>query len=470
MKKIILSSLLIVSTVISAKMEWSPERIEQAKKLVSKYSVELSHMASEKVAVSAEGKGDLDDNNWGVVFYGNKKYSEFARSLHSALLYQDALNHDFEEGYKAFTEGQPKKITPEQFTTLRTMLSEFREKTNNSDVLEAMIVINDIGKAESVQKKVAAWTKNDSVDHDQVLSDLLRLAETNQEAAALIPNIMKLSKEERDLMSSIWAARLNIPQFAQGECPERALEDFVKLNDVQKLGATLEAIFDVAGAQAHTGIKSNIFFFNLPNFTLGYEKLKQDLDIHEMYKSFYFELVEKTGATFDESWKEKKKITLGRLFKLGRGSTKEYFEKVVHAFHALPIETQEYLIKEMSLKSSDLATGITIMYSPALMQKTQGKDQDIVNAYAFLAVCYNHARYKQLPKMYVFDINDATSSTATIAELIKHPIYYKKHDDGAKLLLVEPTKEKKSMYSSMIGYASENLHWIKDKFGSKSKA
>lgn len=467
MNKIIMSSLLLVATVASAKMEWSPERIEQANRLFKKWSVEFGHMASDKVDATAEGATKLEDNNWGDVFFGKNDRIEFSRSMQATLLFQDCANDDRAIAYNLFTEGQNPalKITPAQFDDIYFKIQELK-KHINLDALEGMIVMNDLTKFHDVQHKIERISGKTFADHDDALLELLELAETNQEAAKIIPNFMKLEEKDRTFIRSVWKARLNIAQFVQGECQEIALQKFAALNPEQKLAGFLEVFCDVAGAGAHTGAKCIMNKFVYAPYMLAYEALNKSNDTHEINTWYYAQRLEKAGVAVPENLTENEILALAKLFCMRRGSNAQQFQEVHNAFNKLDDAVQKSLVEELTIRPGKIPS-ITVMYSPIFMQNATADNLD-----SFLLKLHQYFEFTRnnlLPKNFTFNIRNAAKKTVLINELLNHPIYYEQKGQGAELLLVEPTKEKNSDIARFIGYLSNKLNWIKDKFGAKSK-
>ncbi|EFQ99885.1 hypothetical protein MGYG_02897 [Nannizzia gypsea CBS 118893] len=195
--------------------------------------------------------GNLDDDGLtpSRLLFG-EDFVEVNRTLVAML----ALKWLWSNDYDSFTrhQNQTRKLQPESFERLHAILSGGLPHPHEIYALLVAIVVNDLGKNDTLEMSVTETTGQTYDNHDEVLLAAAK--------AQLIPSINTLRSDMRsDLMLGLEVgSSFNLAQLAQGENVPASLESIYTMRDRERAFFLkyMEVLLDIAGAAGHIDSRS----------------------------------------------------------------------------------------------------------------------------------------------------------------------------------------------------------------------
>ncbi|OAL68778.1 hypothetical protein A7D00_7268 [Trichophyton violaceum] len=215
---------------------------------------ELGRLKHAKPTVETSGTktlGNLDDDG---LTPSQLLFGEDSVEVNRTLVGMLALKWLWSNDYNSFTrhQNQERRLQPESFERLYTILSGGLPHPYEIYALLVAIVVNDLGKDDSLQTSVAEITGQTYDNHDEVL-----LAAAN---AQIIPSINTLQPDLRsDLMLGLEVgSSFNLAQLAQAENVPASLESIYAMRDRERAFFLkyMEVLLDIAGAAGHIDSRS----------------------------------------------------------------------------------------------------------------------------------------------------------------------------------------------------------------------
>lgn len=297
--------------------------------------------------------------------------AEFDRTAVGLLGLKWVLDRD----HASFTDCQPNavKLSERGFNNLYDYTRSFVlsrgdqpwERASLSqeaiDALETFIVINDLGKIESVIEDIAARTGVRDVDHDKVLAAGLAVH------PEISPSLMRLEPQYRDMIIRGLQTEFNLGQFVQGENVPASLEKLRGLGaDAQRL-YLLHAIYDVAGA-AGQAVQNGSLVMTEPtyhNFNLAFDALDQlhHSSVVEVYNAYLDSRGREVGL--DASIPRERAIT--RLCCMLCLSDPAQAQRIANVYSCLTPNAQAILDKDLNTNGTNDGLATLVYYAPAVL-------------------------------------------------------------------------------------------------------
>lgn len=351
---------------------------------------------------------------------------EFKRTWCSITL----LNYVLEGNYEAFSKCQKAgRITLESFNELREYVKSALRTPEDEDAMRAFLVINDLGKVGDFVKKIQETMGFESVDHDMILYEGLRMH------PEFSPTFSRLNQKYKNLILEGLKTNFNMGQYIQSECLPANLLPLLGVTDEAFNFYMIHVLFDIGGAAGHV----------VPNGTIIINELywkKFSYALHTLYDyikgicdadSAYVNFVEKTNCIY--------KVTdflVMKLCNLLRVSNTVEAAEVQKAWNSLDRHIKDVVYEELcftGIKDS----AILMYYLPACLQNawTFYKEANAENALSktiftvmpVIAELYKRVRHE------VGDNEGVTVAfIADVATAAKHPENLKATDFEMKMV------------------------------------
>jgi hypothetical protein len=336
-----------------------------------------------------------------VLFPGLTKEGliEFDRTVLGLLALHWVLENDF-DSFTSCQKGKD-KLSPEQFEILRNFTRGVLSSKERVEAMETYLVINDLGKLESIVKMMEQKTGFSSVDHDLILAKAL------QECPEVSPSFQRLSGDlQQEILQAIISA-FNLGQFVQGENVAASLFALNGMEYKSYLLFAVHSLFDTAGAAGHA-VQNGSIIFNEPtvaNYLLAIDVIEEVAycrkgQISNAYAIYLDKRLMKFGINNSfqsrENWRKLQAIT--RLCCQMRINDSSGARTLLEVFDGLPRNTQAILINELNRTGIDDGWAILIYYAPSMMLnlmqslKEQPYQQRVSFALNMLARLYQNAR------------------------------------------------------------------------------
>jgi hypothetical protein len=294
----------------------------------------------------------------------NKKHIEFDRTAVGMMVLKWIIKGDY-EGFTA-CQGDAVKLSRHSFDELSEYTQRILPDAEAIDAMVTYMVINDLGKIQSVVAQVKSTLNVEDVDHDKILLSAL---EKNPEIS---PSFQRLSPRYKDLIVHGLKAEFNIGQFIQGENVAASLRGLAGLNEASLDFYLLHAVCDIAGAAGH--VKQNgAMVMTEPT----YQGFKMSIDaINRMSdgatpKDVYDYYLSRRAETLNLDITDPKQKALVRICCMLRVSDAARAEDVTTVFGLLPSNTQIILTQELNRSGVDDGYATLLYYSPATLANAQ---------------------------------------------------------------------------------------------------
>ncbi|KAM5458119.1 hypothetical protein MaudCBS49596_000029 [Microsporum audouinii] len=334
---------------------------------------ELNRLKRAKPTVEtadATTKGNLGDDGLtpSQLLYG-EDFVEVNRTLVGMLALKWLLAND----YNSFTRYQQpaKRIQPESFERLHDILSGGLPKAGDIYALLVAIVINDLGKDDSLEASVREATGITYNNHDEVL-----LAAAN---AQLIPSINSLNADLRsDLMLGLEVgSRLNLAQLAQGENVPASLESIYAMRGKQHAFFLkyMEVLLDIAGAAGHmdarcaAAMTEPVFRSYLAVYDALVGAISGIFSLQHAYDHILTcraNILQNIGFRW-LSIRIPTERALLRLMTMGRVADISSADCFSQAFSDLPVDIKQNLVDGLSVDGLKVKPAILPYYAPGLI-------------------------------------------------------------------------------------------------------
>lgn len=269
------------------------------------------------------------------------------------------LNYVLEGNYEAFSKCQKAgRITLESFNELREYVKSALQTPEDEDAMRAFLVINDLGKVGDFVKKIQETIGFESIDHDMIMYEGLRMH------PEFSPTFNRLTQKYKDLILEGLKTNFNMGQYIQSECLPANLLPLLGITDEAFNFYMIHVLFDIGGAAGHvvpdgTVIINELYWkkFSYSLHTLS-DYIKGNCDAYSAYGNF----VNKTNSIY--------KVTafpVMKLCNLMRVSNVVEAGEVQNAWNSLDDCIKDVISEELcSTGINDSA--ILMYYLPACLQ------------------------------------------------------------------------------------------------------
>lgn len=279
-----------------------------------------------------------------------------------------------EDNYAKLTEVQNEavRLTPGQFSELHDWFTDSLDTSEKFETMQYVMVIHDVGKSGRVLDQLSVDPK--SVDHDEVLIDLLNDSSYTEQRQNLLPTFYKLSVENQKVVTDVLSTRLNYGQFLQAEAPAAALNGVPEdLDETTRSMYVMHAMLDIAGVVGHVNPNGSLILTSptyMSMVSAGAALSSTELDgATERYDAYLGYRAEQFGVDTKspdtlEAMEAKAKVRLGCML---RYASPEQFGSLNDNFKALPLPVKAILTSELNKDGvNDRAT--LPYYGPALLK------------------------------------------------------------------------------------------------------
>lgn len=288
---------------------------------------------------------------WGV----DTIHKEYKRTLCSIYL----LNYVLEGNYEAFSKCQKAgRITLKSFNEIRGYVKSVLQTQEDEEAMRTFLVINDLGKVGDFVKKIQETTGFESVDHDMIMYEGLKMHPEYS------PTFNRLDQKYKNLILEGLKTNFNMGQYIQCECLPANLLPLLEITDEAFDFYMIHVLFDIGGAAGHV-VSDGTIIIN----ELYWKKFSYALDILSDYikgicdaEDAYDAYIEKTNQIYKVSdYSVMKLCNLLKLTDATEAAT------VQEAFNSLDNSIKKVIYNETCLNGiSDSA--ILMYYLPACLQ------------------------------------------------------------------------------------------------------
>jgi len=294
----------------------------------------------------------------------------------------NCLRYIYEGGdanYEGLTvvQGDSTRLSKEQFGELHTWFTNTLDSQEKLDTMQYIMVIHDIGKSGHIYEQMGVDPK--SVDHDEILIDLLNDPAFAKQKEALLPTLSKLSAESQKTVAEVLGIGLNFGQFMQAEAPAAVLNAFPDdLNDIVKNMYLMHSILDIAGVVGHINPNSSVILTAPTYMAMGMAKdALLDSRLHgpkDRYNAYLQCRAEQFGISADDdvgqNVDDNAKVRLGCML---RCVSSDDFQPLGAAYDSIPTSSRFIMSNELARDGiTDRAT--LPYYGPALLKALIGKN------------------------------------------------------------------------------------------------
>ncbi len=306
----------------------------------------------------------------------------------------NCLTYLYEGGdanYAALTAVQADVVRLEraQFDELHDWFAETIPDEETYQTVQYIMLIHDLGKSSKLFDEMGV--DRQSVDHDQILTDLLQASEHETQRADLVPTLHELSEEQQRLVKDVFRVQLNFGQFLQAEAPAAALEGVPSDLDprAKDVFYIMHAMLDIAGVVGHKNPDSSVIL-NSPTYmsmvrahvALANDEFANNVDRYDAYLGYRAEQFGVAMETMDEQQKAEAKAQV-RLACMLRYATPEEFGELHEVFEQLDVPVKAILTTELNRDGiNDRAT--LPYYAPAML-KALSENWDVTTACTYFA-------------------------------------------------------------------------------------
>jgi hypothetical protein len=318
--------------------------------------------------------GDVNATPEGVAISGQatclseqlfgKKHIEFDRTAVGVMV----LNWILKRDYEAFTACQPDaaKLSQQSFDELCANTRRVLPDAEAVDAMVTYMVINDLGKIQSIVGQVESRLGTENVDHDKVLVSAL---EAHPEIS---PSFQRLSAQYQNLIINGLKAEFNIAQFIQGENVAASLGGLAGLDQKSLDFYLLHALGDIAGAAGHVKQNGSVVMteptyqgFNMSIKSIN--QLKSGASVVEVHDHYLRQRAYVLNLNIENP--EEKALT--RICCMLRASDPAEATKVRKTWEDLPNNTREILVQELNRTGVNDGFATLLYYSPATLANAQ---------------------------------------------------------------------------------------------------
>lgn len=297
-------------------------------------------------------------------------YAEVNRTVTSILCLKWILAGD----YEAFTRSQPQeaRLQPDSFSKLQKMFKQWLTTAYEVYLEMVATMVGDVGKAQSLAEEVKAHGRKASGNHDELLYEAAE--------AHLIPCLEALDEtDRRDMLLGLeFAAKLNIPQLAQGENVPGSLTGVVSFKSEPRAVRfkILEVFLDVAGAAAQTSCKGSLTMDEntYHTFTSTIDALREFIEVRDLTEIECYnkvldaraDLLVRRGMPKKLNVQNKEQRALLRMLCMGRVANAELAHHFQTAFDNLGSNKRKLVrhLNASGMSKDDVA--VLPYYAPAL--------------------------------------------------------------------------------------------------------
>ncbi|EFE44088.1 conserved hypothetical protein [Trichophyton verrucosum HKI 0517] len=367
---------------------------------------ELDRLKRAKPTVESSGTKTLgnlgDDGRTPSQLLFGEDFVEVNRTLVGML----ALKWLWSNDYDSFTCHQypERRLQPESFERLYAILSGGLPHPYEIYALLVAIVVNDLGKDDSLKTLVAEITGQTCDNHDEVL-----LAAAN---AQMIPSINTLQPDLRsDLILGLEVgSSFNLAQLAQAENVPASLESIYAMRDRERAFFLkyMEVLLDIAGAAGHIDSRNAgamvepVFRSYLAVYDALVGAISGILSLNQAYDHVLTcraRILEETGFR-SLSARIPEERALLRLLTMGRVADIPLAKCFAEAFANLPQNIKKDLVGGLGADGLNMKPAILPYYAPGLIAEalrscagsSQNTKMHVVSALMrFLARVYGEA-------------------------------------------------------------------------------
>lgn len=289
---------------------------------------------------------------------------EFNRTAVGLLTMEWVLRGD----YDAFTACQqgPDRLSRESFDALKTYTESILVDDDAREAMRVSLVINDLGKVDSVISQIAEATGTQEVDHDKILLEAL------ERFPGISESFDRLTPHYKEVLLEGLRAQFNLGQFMQGENVPASLAGLQGISQEALNFYNLHVLYDIAGAAGHVRQDGSVTLTEptYQNFGMAARALEgiNDAPLTETYDAYLRQKAEQLGLSGLENPTDR---AVTRLSCMLRYSTPEQAANVADVFSRVPQGTRAVLEHELSRTGVDDGYATLIYYAPAIMSNLQ---------------------------------------------------------------------------------------------------
>lgn len=289
-----------------------------------------------------------------------KQHIEFDRTANGIAFLNWVLGRRYDEFIQP--QGALLKLSRESFDRLHEYTKRILKTPEDVDAMITYMVINDLGKIDSIVKYVETTLGVKDVDHDKILFKALK------QHPEISPSFQRLSSHHKALILNGLEANFNIGQFMQGENVPASLAGLSGLDKESLDFYLLHALSDLSGAAGHVKsvgsvVMTDHVFRNFESAVKAIEGFSKGHSPKQVYNNFLADRA--AGLGLDVSKPTERAMT--RIALMLRASTPTEAKEIEEVFSALPKNVQAILTHELNLSGIEDGTAILLYYSPATL-------------------------------------------------------------------------------------------------------
>jgi len=274
-------------------------------------------------------------------------------------------------------QGDSTRLSQEQFGELHTWFTNTLDSQEKLDTMQYIMVIHDIGKSGHIYEQMGVDPK--SIDHDEILIDLLNDPAFAKQKEVLLPTLSKLSVESQKTVAEVLGIGLNFAQFIQAEAPAATLSAFPDdLNDTVKNMYLMHSVLDIAGVVGHINPNSSVVLTAPTYMAMGMARdVLLDNRLHgpkDRYNAYLQCRAEQFGISADDDISQNiddnAKVRLGCMLS---STSSDDFQPLSAAYDSLPTSIRAIIGSELARDGVDDRATLPY-YGPALLKALIGKN------------------------------------------------------------------------------------------------
>jgi hypothetical protein len=291
---------------------------------------------------------------------------ELNRTAVGLLTLEWALAGDY-DSFTACQHRNPDRLGRESFDALKDYTDGILVDDDAKEAMRVSLVINDLGKVDSVIAQIAEANGTQEVDHDKILLEAL------ERFPDVSPSFDRLSPHYKEVVLEGLRAQFSLGKFMQGECVAASLAGLQGLSQAALDFYNLHVFYDIAGAAGHVRQDGSVVIneSTYQDFRMAVTALEgvNDVPLAETYDAYLRQKADQLGISGGIDNPTNRAVS--RLSCMLRYSSPEQAANVASVFDGLPQGTRSILEKELSRTGIDDGYATLIYYAPAIMNNLQ---------------------------------------------------------------------------------------------------
>lgn len=306
---------------------------------------------------------NTDKATYGQLLFNDanpNQLKEFDRTILSVLLYFYIKDNKYEK----FVEQQPEsnKLSRETFDQIRSFMGENFNTPEKESLLLYYMVINDLGKSQSVIDALKA-KGIESVDHDLLLNYLLQYG--------MLPSLNSFSEESKRSLINVLNNGINLGQYIQGECVDYSFNKVLNLSSFERTLMVAEAMLDIGGVLGHINNQNGSAILNqstADNILTANSILSTCQDSTKIFDEFLAQKSDKMQISCPDAEIRKTITRICLMMRLSNTADIRVVENEITS----NLDKYRTLCYEFNQSGYNNQPAILLYYSPALLSNTSG--------------------------------------------------------------------------------------------------